>query len=55
MSLSEKTPEASRLLNEFFNHKSDASLLEASQQERLEKDFADYLNDKAPIPHQTVK
>ena len=34
------------LLHEFFNSKSDASKLEATEQEQLEKDFEDWYNEK---------
>lgn len=34
------------LLKEFFNSKSGVSILEASEQERLEKDFQEWYNEK---------
>lgn len=34
------------LLHEFFNSKSDACPLEASQQEALEKEFQDWFNER---------
>ncbi len=36
------------LLDEFLNHKSDASNLEASQQEELQKNFQEWLNNRKP-------
>jgi len=34
------------LLDEFLNHKSDASNLEASQQEELQKNFKEWLDNR---------
>jgi hypothetical protein len=36
------------LLNEFLNHKSDASNLKASQQEELQKNFQEWLENRKP-------
>jgi len=36
------------LLDEFLNHKSDASNLEASQQEELQKSFQEWLDNRKP-------
>jgi len=36
------------LLDEFLNHKSDASNLEVSQQEQLQKDFQEWLDNRKP-------
>ena len=38
--------EGVNLLHEFFNHKSDACPLEAEAQEKLEKEFQEWINNR---------
>ena len=41
-----ETPKKINVLHDFFNHKSDASTLEATEQEQMENDFQEWFDEQ---------